>query len=83
MSFKETSDLTTEKIDLESLRLSRRKKYHAKTSQPMKKEAMELWPKENHEIVKHQVTFMGDSTEGVSIPFIGRKNKDCEVTFIA
>lgn len=49
----------------------------------MKKEAMEFWPKENHEIVKHLLTFMGYSTKGVSIPFVGRKNKDCEVTFIA
>lgn len=49
----------------------------------MKKEAMELWPKENHEVVKHLVTFMGYSTKGVSIPFVGGKNNDCEVTFIA
>ena len=53
-------------------------------NQPTNEEgAMELWPEENYEIVKHLVTFMGDSTKGVSIPFIGRKNKDCEVTFIA
>ena len=45
-------------------------------NQPINEEgAMDLWPEENYEIVKHLVTFMGYSTKGVSIPFVGRKKR--------